>query len=411
MNIRPSRILLVKMVLAIILCVLSTISFGSDKISDNCPTKFKAFFSVLPGKVGKYEKLATYKVFSSDNLFDYVNGNAYYFFDQGFICLGVQVYRNNKQAMLLELYQFESRNGAQSIYTEETAENLIKLEIGEESSSEDCYLAFYLQNYFVKIICFDEWQGNESEGGSKDNNSNDDLKKLAKSVERVLITQTEGYLASNKERKTTGQDLNESNSHIVLIGASYAKGLSFGEIDGIHFINKGVSGEQSFEMLARFQEDVLSLKPKSVIIWGFINDIFRSDRQNIDATLERVKTSFEKMVKLSKDNEIIPILATEVTIRPKDSWKETLAGWVGGLLGKESYQDYVNQHVIDVNQWIRDYAEQNDLLLLDLQPVISEENGRREKEYATKDGSHISQEGYKKLTKYAQGVLKQYFKD
>jgi lysophospholipase L1-like esterase len=366
---------------------------------------------MLPSKVGKYDKDSTFKAFSANNLFDYMNGNAHYLLDKGFLCLGVQEYRNNKRAMLLELYQFESRNGAQLIYQDETAGSLDKIKIGEAGSFEDCYLAFFLKNYFAKIICFDDWQGNESEGGSKDNNSNDDLKKLGKSIEGVLITQTEGYLVANKEKKIAVNDLNKGDSPIVLIGASYAKGLSLDEIDDMRFINKGVSGEQSFEMLSRFDEDVILMKPKAVIIWGFINDIFRSDRQNIDASLERVKTSFEQMVKLSKDNEIIPILATEVTVRPKDSWKESLAGWIGGLLGKESYQDYVNQHVMDVNKWLRNYADQHDLLLLDLHAVISEGNGRRQKEYATKDGSHISQKGYEKLTEYAHGVLEQYFED
>jgi lysophospholipase L1-like esterase len=366
---------------------------------------------MLPDNIGKYEKDATYKTFFSDSLFDYVNGNAYYFFDQGFNCLGVQEYRNNRQAMLLELYQFESRNGAKAIYTDETAGSPDKLEIGEEGSFEDCYLAFYLKSYFVKIMCFDEWQGHQAEYRSKDNESNGNLEELAKSMEGVLIQQTEKYLVSNKERKISAQDLNRENSQIVLIGASYAKGWSLGEIDGMRVINKGVSGEQSFEMLSRFDGDVISVKPKAVIIWGFINDIFRSERQNIDATIERVKTSFEEMIKLSKDNGVIPILATEVTIRPEDSWKETLAGWIGSLLGKEGYQDYVNQHVMDVNQWVRDYADQHDLLLLDLQPVIANENGRRQKECAAKDGSHISQKGYEKLTEYAQSVLGTYFED
>ena len=98
MNIRSSRILLVKVVSIITICILSSVSYGSDQISDNCNTKFDEIFSVLPGKVGIYEKIATYKAYSSDNLFDYVNGNAYYFFDHGFICLGVQEYRNDKKS-------------------------------------------------------------------------------------------------------------------------------------------------------------------------------------------------------------------------------------------------------------------------------------------------------------------------
>jgi len=79
-------------------------------------------------------------------------------------------------------------------------------------------------------------------------------------------------------------------------------------------------------------------------------------------------------------------------------------------MGKKSYQDYINQHVLDVNQWIRDYAKQNGLLLLDLQPVISDDKGWRKKEYATKDGSHISEKGYEKLTEYATRVLEEYFR-
>ena len=148
-----------------------------------------------------------------------------------------------------------------------------------------------------------------------------------------------------------------------------------------------------------------------VIIWGFINDIFRSERQNIEKAIEKIKISFERMVQISEENEIIPILATEVTIRPKDSWKESLANWVGKILGKKSYQDYVNRHVISVNEWMRDYAEQQNLLLLDLQKVISDENGLRKKECATEDGSHISEKGYAELEKYAKGVLRTYFKD
>ncbi|MCP9462685.1 MAG: hypothetical protein NNA24_11645, partial [Nitrospira sp.] len=62
---------------------------------------------------------------------------------------------------------------------------------------------------------------------------------------------------------------------LVIIGASYAKGLGQHELAGYQVINKGINGEQSFEMLARFETDVVGLKPNAVLIWGFINDIFR----------------------------------------------------------------------------------------------------------------------------------------
>jgi lysophospholipase L1-like esterase len=394
-----------------ILFLFGAASGQSGAAANDCTNRGKKVFSELPLRVGNFQKADGFKTYSGDSLFDYINGNAHWFFDKGFKCLNVQEYRNTRQVLLLELYLFDSRDGARSIYTDETDGSLNKGNIGEESSFEDGYLAFYYKRYFVKLICFDDRHRSGSVDESENIDSNATIEKLARSIEAVLINQVEEHLASNEKGKIAGQKSNKKDSYIVLIGASYAKGWDLGEVDGMRVINKGMSGEQSFEMLSRFEEDVLSVKPKSVIIWGFINDIFWSERQNMDATLERIKTNFEKMVKLSRDNGIIPILATEVTVRPETSWKETIAGWVGGLLGKESYQDYINQHVLDINKWIRDYAEKHDLLLLDLQPVIADENGQRKKEYAVKDGSHISEEGYEKLTEYANSVLQQYFKD
>jgi len=408
MNIRPSRILLIKMWFVILLWVLSSVSFGSDEIPNNCSTKFRKFFSLLPPKVGEYEKVATFESFSPVNLFNYMNGHAPYYLDHGIVCMGVQQYRKDKKAILLELFQFADREGARQIFSEETANNKNNMDIGEEGSYENCYLAFYYKNHFVKLMCFDEWQGNGSSDDSNDNDSNGYLKELAISIEAVLIKQMERYLAFNKEGKIAGQDLNKENNHIVLIGASYAKGWILSEVAGMKMLNKGISGEQSFEMLSRFSEDVISLKPKAVIIWGFINDIHRSERKEISPTIERVKKSYIEMVKIAKDSGIVPILATEVTIRAKDSWSETLLGYVGRVMGKKSYQDYVNRHVMNVNQWLRDYAEQKNLLLLDLQPVISGGDNKRKKKYATNDGTHISQKGYEKLTDYAKGVLSKY---
>lgn len=193
---------------------------------------------------------------------------------------------------------------------------------------------------------------------------------------------------------------------IVLIGASYAKSWPLDKLHGVDIINKGVGGEQSSEMLSRFETDVLANNPSHVIIWGFINDIFRSEPSELGKKLELTKTNFKEMVQISFKNNIIPILSTEVTIRPKSGMKEALTGFLyGTILGKSSYQDYVNQHVDEINQWISNYAVQKKILLLDLKSVLADEKGYRRKSYATRDGSHISVKGYKALTTYTEEKL------
>lgn len=191
------------------------------------------------------------------------------------------------------------------------------------------------------------------------------------------------------------------------IGASYAGGLpSEHPIGGYRMVNKGVSGQQSFEMLARFESDVLVLKPDAVIIWGFINDIFRSDRAQIDQTLKRTRESIQAMVELARKSGITPILGTEVTIRGKDGWAEAFEVLVGRMLGKSSYQDYVNGHVIETNRWIRQLATQQGIQLLDLEPVLADSQRARRKDLSQPDGSHISPLGYEVLTQYLEAQLK-----
>lgn len=194
---------------------------------------------------------------------------------------------------------------------------------------------------------------------------------------------------------------------VVLIGASYAGGWNPEKlIAGYQMINKGLEGQQSFEMLARFNRDVLSLKPSAVIIWGFINDVFRADRSQIDQTLKRTRESIQEMVKLARKAGVTPVLATEITVRGKDGWAEVFGAMIGRILGKSSYQDFVNGHVIEMNRWIREISMREGILLLDFERVFADQSGVRRKEFTRPDGSHISQRGYEVLTSYAEDQLR-----
>lgn len=197
-----------------------------------------------------------------------------------------------------------------------------------------------------------------------------------------------------------------SSKTLVLIGASYARGWpSDKAIAGYRMINKGVNGQQSFEMLARFESDVLALKPDVVIIWGFINDVFRSDQLQIEQTLRRTRESILAMVELARKAGVAPVLATEVTIRGKEGWAESFQAFVGSALGKSSYQDYVNGHVKKTNRWLRELAVREGIGLLDLETVLVDQQGVRQRDFSQPDGSHISKQGYEVLARYTETQL------
>lgn len=193
---------------------------------------------------------------------------------------------------------------------------------------------------------------------------------------------------------------------IVVLGASYAGGWTLERVAGIPVVNRGAPGQQSFEMLERFERDVVAARPRAVILWGFINDIFRA--QDADAARARARESFTRMIALARQHGIEPIVATEVTIRPERSWMNTLASIAGAIRGKESYQARINRHVIETNQWLVDVARREGLLLLDLQSTLAEEGGTRRPEFTQADGSHITGAGYAALTEYAGPILERH---
>ena len=79
------------------------------------------------------------------------------------------------------------------------------------------------------------------------------------------------------------------------LGASYPGRSDLPDPGKTMVTNKEVSGQQSFELLERFDRDAAALKPCAVILGGFINDIYRSDRAKI-AKLVQTRETFATMV-------------------------------------------------------------------------------------------------------------------
>ena len=185
---------------------------------------------------------------------------------------------------------------------------------------------------------------------------------------------------------------------IVVIGASYAKSWPVTTLDGLAVSNKGAGGEQTHEVLARFDQDVIAARPGAVLIWGFINDIFRSEPEELKTKLVRSRENIRSMVDKARSKGIIVILATEVTLPASTGW----TAWLGKLREKQNYREYINGHVIEMNQWVRALAAEKKLVILDFEKVLADQDGSRKREFTTEDGTHLSDKAYDALTRYAQ---------
>ncbi len=188
------------------------------------------------------------------------------------------------------------------------------------------------------------------------------------------------------------------NQPVVLLGASYAKAWPLAAIGSRPVINAGIGGQRSFEMAERFERDVLAHRPHAVILWGFINDIFRAPSTAWGEALQRTRDSYRQMVDQARRHGITPIIATEVTITGPATWQERIIAPLASVLGRESYHMRVNRHVLDMNEWLREFARVSDVPLLDFQAQLAARGGERARQYAQDDGSHINAAGYQALT-------------
>jgi lysophospholipase L1-like esterase len=192
---------------------------------------------------------------------------------------------------------------------------------------------------------------------------------------------------------------------VVLIGASYARGWGTPALPGWQLTNKGQGGEETTQMLARFDRDVIAARPDAVLIWGHINDIFRAPGGDMAAAATRAKANHAEMMRRASQAGIEVMLATEITLSESTGFINWAKSVVRDLRGKQSYQERVNAQVRAVNDYLRADAARHGRLLLDLERAVDDGNGYRRGEYSTDDGSHVSPAGYAALTSFARREL------
>ena len=140
------------------------------------------------------------------------------------------------------------------------------------------------------------------------------------------------------------------------------------------WINRGISGQTTPQMLIRFRQDVIQLKPKVVVILAGINDIAANTGP---ATTEMIINNIKGMAELAHANGIKVILSS--TLPAYDfPWRE----------GMEPAKK-----VKELNALIEAYCNEKGHVYLDYYSAMVDERGGLPKKYAS-DEVHPTQAGY-----------------
>lgn len=188
---------------------------------------------------------------------------------------------------------------------------------------------------------------------------------------------------------------------LVILGASYAGSWGTPPLPGYTVVNRGVGGEETKDMLARFQRDVVAAGPSAVLIWGHINNITRSSPEQAEAVKSATREHYTQMLSQARAAGITVLLATEIPLAEPTGWVNEARALLGRLRGKQSYAERVNVHVRELNEFVRRLAAREKLKLLDFERVFAPDGGARKPEFAAEDRSHVTRAGYDALTAYS----------
>lgn len=146
-----------------------------------------------------------------------------------------------------------------------------------------------------------------------------------------------------------------------------------------NFLDRGISGQTTSEMLVRFRQDVINLKPKAVVILAGINDIAHN---NGVISLENVFGNIVSMVELARYNKITPIICS---VLPAYDFP-----WRRGMNPAPK--------VIELNKMLKAYADKEELTYVDYHSAMKDERDGLPKNLAS-DEVHPTLEGYKIMEK------------
>lgn len=154
---------------------------------------------------------------------------------------------------------------------------------------------------------------------------------------------------------------------------------------GKSYFNRGISGQTTAQMLVRFRQDVILLKPKVAVILAGTNDLAGMMGPATEGTIAE---NFTSMVELAKANGIRVVLASVTPVCDCFTNQTKLRPQ-----GK----------IISLNGWIRDYAAKTGSVYLNYYAALTD--GRNFKKELTTDGVLPNDAGYVVMAPLAERAI------
>lgn len=198
-------------------------------------------------------------------------------------------------------------------------------------------------------------------------------------------------LAKYREQNAALPMLKANERRIVFFGDSLTEGWGMKERNGSVFfpgkpyLNRGISGQTTLQMLIRFRQDVIDLHPDVVLILAGTNDVAGNMGP---ASTKTITDNIASMAELARAHKIRVVLCSEL---PAASYR-----WRPDAQPVEPLRE--------LNRWLRDYAARQDLVFVDYYSALATPEGAMKPGLAW-DGVHPNAEGYRLMAPLAEAGI------
>ena len=183
-----------------------------------------------------------------------------------------------------------------------------------------------------------------------------------------------------------------NNTRIVFMGDSITDFWRLNEyFTGREYINRGISGQVTDEILARMKADVIDLHPKAMLILAGTNDISRG------VAVKTIENNLSMIGDLCQANNIRPVFAS---ITPTSDYHKAENP------RNEMTRTRPIPTIVEINNWLREYTRAHHYVYVDYYNALLDTNGVLGADLSD-DGLHPNAKGYRIMAPIAVKALDQ----
>jgi lysophospholipase L1-like esterase len=199
-----------------------------------------------------------------------------------------------------------------------------------------------------------------------------------------------GELGRYREANAQLKPPSTGENRVVFYGDSITDGWPIAEyFPGKPYINRGISGQTTSQMLVRFRQDVIALQPKAVVILAGTNDIAGNTGP---ISVQDIEGNYASIAELAHDAGIKVVYSS---VLPVHNYTPE---------SKDFFSQRPPEKIVELNHWLKAYCAAHDCIYLDYFSAMVDGTGLLRKELAV-DGLHPNKAGYQLMAPMAEAAI------